>query len=111
MKPLILTLLCLLTRATLAQDWARVRLEKSPRHREWVTVKHNGRAVETLIVYPEAKDKKPVVIVIHEIFGMTEWVQDLADQLAEAGYVAVAQDLLSGLGTNGGSPQISQTDG
>ena len=108
MKPLILTLLCLLTRATLAQDWARVRLEKSPRHREWVTVKHNGRAVETLIVYPEAKDKKPVVIVIHEIFGMTEWVQDLADQLAEAGYVAVAPDLLSGLGPNGGRPTFSQ---
>jgi len=85
-----------------AQDWARARVEKSPRHREWVTVKHDGRAVETFVVYPESKDKAPVVLVIHEIFGMTDWVQDLADQLAEAGYIAVAPDLLSGMGPNGG---------
>jgi len=85
-----------------AQDWARARVEKSPRHREWVTVKHDGRAVETFVVYPESKDKAPVVLVIHEIFGMTDWVQDLADQLAEAGYIAVAPDLLSGMAPNGG---------
>src|SRR5580700_9024234 len=85
-----------------AQDWARATLEKSPRHREWVTIKHDGRAVETFVVYPEVKDKAPVVLVIHEIFGMTDWVQDLADQVAEAGYIAVAPDLLSGMGPNGG---------
>jgi len=85
-----------------AQDWARERLEKSPRHREWATVKHGDRAVEAFIVYPESKTKTPVVLVIHEIFGMTDWVQDLADQVAEAGYVAVAPDLLSGMGPNGG---------
>src|ERR1700704_5241374 len=102
MKHLTLILICLLTQATLAQDWARPRLEKSPRHREWVTVKHDGRAVETLVVYPESKDKRPVVVVIHEIFGMTDWVQDLADQVAAAGYIAVAPDLLSGMGPNGG---------
>ena len=43
----------------LAQDWARERVEKSPRHREWVTLKHDGRAVETFVVYPESKDKTP----------------------------------------------------
>src|SRR6202795_1215635 len=85
-----------------AQDWARATLEKSPRHREWVTVKHVGRSVETFVVYPEAKAKTPVVLVIHEIFGMTDWVQDLADQVAAAGYIAVAPDLLSGMGPNGG---------
>lgn len=85
-----------------AQDWARASLEKSPRHREWVTVKHDNRSVETFIVYPESKDKRPVVLIIHEIFGMTDWVQDLADQVAAAGYVAVAPDLLSGMGPNGG---------
>jgi carboxymethylenebutenolidase len=85
-----------------AQDWARARLEKSPRHREWITVKHEGRAVETFVVYPESKDKLPVVLVIHEIFGMTDWVQDLADQVAEAGSIAVAPDLLSGMGPKGG---------
>jgi len=85
-----------------AQDWARASLEKSPRHREWVTVKHGDRSVETFIAYPESKDKRPVVLIIHEIFGMTDWVQDLADQVAAAGYVAVAPDLLSGMGPNGG---------
>jgi carboxymethylenebutenolidase len=85
-----------------AQDWARQKLEASPRHREWVTVKHDGRAVETFIAYPESKGKTPVVLIIHEIFGMTDWVQDLADQAAAAGYIAVAPDLLSGMAPNGG---------
>ncbi len=85
-----------------AQDWARQQLEKSPRHREWVTVKHDGRSVETYVAYPEAKGKTPVVLIIHEIFGMSDWVQELADEVAAAGYIAVAPDLLSGMGPNGG---------
>ena len=95
-------LLLLSASPALAQDWARARLQKSPRHREWITVKHDGRSVETFVVYPEVKDKTPVVLIIHEIFGMTDWVEDLADQVAEAGYIAVAPDLLSGMGPNGG---------
>lgn len=102
-KPISLFALILLaSQAAPAQDWARQRLAGSPRHREWVTVKHDGRAVETFVVYPESKDKRPVVLVIHEIFGMTDWVEDLADQVAEAGYIAVAPDLLSGMGPAGG---------
>jgi len=85
-----------------AQDWAKATLEKSPRHAEWVTVKHGDRAVETFVVYPESKGKTSVVLIIHEIFGMTDWVQDLADQVAAAGYIAVAPDLLSGMGPSGG---------
>jgi carboxymethylenebutenolidase len=85
-----------------AQDWARQKLEKSSRHGEWVTVKHDGRSVETFVVYPESKSKTPVVLIIHEIFGMSDWVQELADEVAEAGYIAVAPDLLSGAGPNGG---------
>lgn len=85
-----------------AQQWALDKLEKSPRHREWVTVKHDGRSVETFVVYPESAAKTPVVLIIHEISGMTDWVQDLADQVAEAGYIAVAPDLLSGMAPNGG---------
>src|SRR5258708_25486524 len=104
MKRIALTSLLLLCAAPFAfsQDWARATLEKSPRHREWVTVKHDGRSVETFVVYPESKGKTPVVLIIHEIFGMTDWVQDLADQVAAAGYIAVAPDLLSGMGPNGG---------
>jgi len=85
-----------------AQDWARARVDKSPRHREWVTIKHDGRSVETFVAYPESAKKTPVVVVIHEIFGMTDWVEDLADQVAAAGYIAVAPDLLSGMAPNGG---------
>lgn len=85
-----------------AQDWARARLDKSPRHGEWVTVKHGDRSVQTFVVYPETKDKRPVVLVIHEIFGLTDWAQELADEVAAAGYIAVAPDLLSGMAPNGG---------
>src|SRR5712691_7366503 len=93
-----------------ARDWARATLEKSPRHREWVTVKHDGRSVETFVVYPESKGKAPVVLIIHEIFGMTDWVQDLADQVAAAGYIAIAPDLLSGMGPNGGRTSAFEQD-
>lgn len=103
MKRVLLLIALFTFSATLvAQDWAKAKLEKSPRHREWVTVKHDGRSVEAFVAYPESKDKRPVVLVIHEIFGMSDWVQELADELAEAGYIAIAPDLLSGMGPNGG---------
>jgi carboxymethylenebutenolidase len=105
---LIIFLALLAAQIASAQDWARERLEKSPRHREWVTVKHGDRSVEAYVAYPESKDKRPVMIVIHEIFGMTDWVQDLADQVAESGYIAIAPDLLSGLGPDGGRPNFPQ---
>jgi carboxymethylenebutenolidase len=98
----ILLLLALAMGSMPAQDWARAAVEKSPRHREWVTVKHNGRAVETFVVYPESKTKTPVILVIHEIFGMTDWVEDVTDQFAAAGYIAIAPDLLSGMAPHGG---------
>src|SRR5271154_833515 len=85
-----------------SQPWARERIDKSPRHSEWVTVKHDGRNVQTLVVYPEVKDKRPVVLIIHEIFGLSDWAQELADEVAAAGYIAVAPDLLSGMAPNGG---------
>ncbi len=102
MKHVSWILILLVVQAAAAQDWAKARVEKSPRHREWVTVKHGDRSVQTFVVYPESKKKTPVVLVIHEIFGLTDWVEDLADQLAEAGYIAVAPDLLSGKAPNGG---------
>jgi carboxymethylenebutenolidase len=101
-KYITLLVILLSAHAVSAQDWAKAQLAKSPRHSEWVTVKHDGRAVETFVVYPESKDKRPTVLVIHEIFGMTDWVEDLADQVAAAGYIAVAPDLLSGMGPNSG---------
>ena len=86
-----------------AED-ARAVLEKSPRHGEWVDIKVPGKEVplRAYIVYPERADKAPVVIVIHEIFGLTDWVRGVADQLAADGFIAIAPDMLSGHGPNGG---------
>lgn len=95
-----------------AQDGAKARLEKSPRHQEWVKVKHESREVQCFIVYPEVKDKATAVLLIHEIFGLSDWVRGVADQLAEAGYIAIAPDLLSGMGPNkGGTSDFSGRDG
>src|SRR5262249_42420169 len=91
-----------MTSAPAAQDWAKQRLEQSPRHQEWVSVKHGQRTAISFIVYPEVKTKATAVVVIHEIFGLTDWVRTVADRLAEAGYIAIAPDLLSGMGPKGG---------
>ena len=85
-----------------AQEWAKAKLEQSERHREYVPVKHDGRTVNTLVIYPEVKDKAPVVVLIHEIFGLTDWMKLQADELAAQGYIVLAPDLVSGLGANGG---------
>lgn len=85
-----------------AQEWARARLDASPRHHEYVALKHDNRTVQAFVVYPEVKDKATVVILIHEIFGLTDWAREMADELAAQGFIVVAPDLLSGLGPNGG---------
>ena len=92
----------LLAAGASAQDWAKARLEKSPRHGEWVKVEHGKRAVKSFVVYPEVKEKATAVVVIHEIFGLTDWIRAVADQLAADGFIALAPDLLSGKGPNGG---------
>lgn len=81
------------------------RLETSPRHLEWVDVKHGDRTVKCFVAYPEVANKAHAVIVIHEIFGLTDWVRGVADQLAEAGYIAIAPDLLSEMGADGGGTE------
>lgn len=93
-----------------AQDWAKDRLETSPRHLEYEKVKHGDRVVNCFVAYPESTDKVGAVVVIHEIFGLTDWVRGVADQLAEAGYVAIAPDLLSGTGPNGGGTESMDGD-
>jgi carboxymethylenebutenolidase len=94
----------------ITQDWAKAKLAKSPRHKEWVKVKNGTREVNSFIVYPEANKKATAVVVIHEIFGMSDWVQQITDELAEAGYIAIAPDLLSGMGPNkGGTAEIAAT--
>jgi carboxymethylenebutenolidase len=109
MKPNIMKRASLLLSLTLlaglsgfAQDWAKPRLEKSPRHLEYVKVKNGSREVNCFIAYPEVKEKATTVIVIHEIFGLSDWARGVTDQLAEAGYIAIAPDLLSGTAPGGG---------
>jgi carboxymethylenebutenolidase len=109
MKYLLLSL-ALLSPALHAQDWAKQKLEKSTRHREWVKVQHDGRSVDAYIVYPEVSAKAPVVLVIHEIFGLSDWAQLVADEFAAAGYIAIAPDLLSGKGPNGGGTKTMDSN-
>jgi carboxymethylenebutenolidase len=94
--------LSLLPVAAHAQDWAKARLEASPRHREYVTLQHGSRTLQALVVYPEVKDKAAVVVLIHEIFGLSDWAKEMADELAGEGFIVVAPDLLSGFGPGGG---------
>ena len=72
------------------------RLTNSPRHQEWVEIDNNGKTIHAFVVYPESSAPAPVVLVIHENRGLNDWARGLADQVAEAGYIAVAPDLLSG---------------
>lgn len=78
------------------------RLDASPRHGEWVTYEAGGGdEVTAWVVYPERSDPAPVIIVIHEIYGLTDWIRSVADQLAAEGFIAIAPDLLSGKGPEG----------
>jgi len=106
----LLLSLALLASTLSAQDWAKQKLEKSSRHREWVKVKHDDRTVEAYVVYPEVSTKAPVVLVIHEIFGLSDWAQVAADEFAEAGYIAIAPDLLSGKAPNGGGTKDMESN-
>lgn len=94
-----------------AQDWAKARLDASPRHHEYVNLQHGGRTVQAFVVYPEVKTKAPVIVLIHEIFGLSDWAKEMADELAGAGFIVVAPDLLTGFGpNNGGSDSFTSMD-
>ncbi|MDF1505937.1 dienelactone hydrolase family protein [Roseisolibacter sp. H3M3-2] len=81
---------------------ARARLERSPRHGEWAMVRTSaGDSVRAWVVYPERATKAPVVLVVHEIFGLSPWIRAVADQLAAEGFIAIAPDLLTGKGVGG----------
>ncbi len=100
---LSLILLLLLPLAANAQDWAKARLDASPRHHEYINLKHGDRTVQAFVVYPEVKTKAPVIVLIHEIFGLSDWAKEMADELAAQGFIVVAPDLLTGFGPNNGA--------
>jgi carboxymethylenebutenolidase len=72
------------------------RLASSPRHAEWVMIRTGDDSVRAWVVYPERRERAPVVVVIHEIFGLTNWIRGVTDQLAADGFIAIAPDLLTG---------------
>jgi carboxymethylenebutenolidase len=89
------------------EEGAKAALKSSPRHGEWVDINADGyeKPIRTYVVYPERADNAPVVIVIHEIYGMTDWIRSVADQLAAEGFIAIVPDLLSGMGPDGGGTE------
>lgn len=78
------------------KDFGKDRLNKSPRHAEWIDIKSGDQTIKAFVVYPERKDKAPVVLVIQEIFGLTDWLRGMCDELAENGVIAIAPDFLNG---------------
>lgn len=94
------------------EEGASARLNASPRHGEWVDYDAGeGDMVRAWVVYPERADKAPVVIVIHEIYALTDWIRGVADQLAAEGFIAMAPDLISGKGPDGGGSESVDRDG
>ena len=86
-----------------SQSWATHNLEKSPRHQEWVTSSNGGRTLKAWVVRPKVQGKLPVVLVLHEVFGLTDSTRNTADQIAAMGYLVIAPDMLSGRGPDGGN--------
>ena len=102
MKTLTLfNLFCLVVYPAMSQDWALKNLESSPRHQEFIDLKAGDRSVKCFVVYPEVSSKANIVILIHENMGMTDWVRYMTDQVAAAGFIAIAPDLLSGKASDG----------
>jgi len=93
------------------QDWAKAKLAKSPRHQEWVKLKHGDREVNCFVVYPEVKDKATTIVLIHEIFGLTDWAEEMADEFAAEGFIVIAPDLIWGSVTNGGTEELIRSGG
>src|SRR5512134_3142958 len=89
------------------ESGAKAALERSPRHHEWVDIAVPGKSgkLSAFVAFPQRKDKAPVVIVIHEIYGLTDWIRAVADRLAAEGFIAIAPDLLSGKGPGGGGTE------
>lgn len=113
MKRMMLSVLALVLGASLAgaaekaaipagEAAAKERLNKTPRHGEWIDVAHDGKQIKCFVVFPERKEKAPVVLVIMEIYGASDWIRNVADQLAADGFIAVVPDLLTGKGPDGG---------
>ncbi|HET9830061.1 MAG TPA: dienelactone hydrolase family protein [Vicinamibacterales bacterium] len=86
------------------------RLASSPRKGEYVNVMVDGKPMRTWVVHPAGNGKAPVVVVIMEIFGLSDWIRGVADQLAAEGFIAVAPDIVVGHGKDGGDTSSLSTN-
>jgi len=90
---------------------AAARLASSTRHGEWDMIPvGDSDSVRAWVVYPERSTRAPVVIVIHEIFGMSTWIRAVTDRLAADGYIAIAPDFLTGKREPKGGPDSIGVD-
>jgi carboxymethylenebutenolidase len=104
-NPIMLLAILFLAPMVFAQATLKERLEKSPRHQEWLDIQSGNHTVHTFVVYPQKKDKTAAIILIHENKGLTDWVRTVADRIAEKGYIAIAPDFLSGKAPHGGNTE------
>lgn len=94
------------------QGFATAKLARSPRRGEWITIPSLGRALKAWVVYPDkVSGKIPVVLVLHEVFGLTDSTRNTADEIAAMGYIAIAPDMLSGMGPHGGGTDSFTSEG
>lgn len=107
--PLRITFFLLILFTSCSQKPTETRLEESPRHHEWADIQVGDRTLKAYVAYPEEAKNTPALVVIHENRGLNDWARSLADQIAEAGYIAIAPDLLSGAGPNGGGTSAFAT--
>lgn len=91
-------------------EGAKQRLANSPRKGEFVKITVNGKPMTTWVVHPQGAGKAPVVVVIQEVFGLSDWIRGVADQAAAEGFIAIAPDLLTGRGPNGGDTPSFASD-
>ncbi len=98
-------LVCSLSQPAPGQDWAKKRIEDSPRHLEYVAVENGDRRINCFVAYPEVAERAQAVVVIHDISAFGDWIRSVADQLAEAGCIAIVPDLISGMGPDGGGTE------
>src|SRR5437867_8195082 len=77
-------------------------------HSEYVKFLSGKDTVTAYIAYPERPQPAPAVIVIHEIFGMSDFIRQTTEQLAKDGFVAIAPDRLSRRGGSPSSPDSAR---
>jgi formylglycine-generating enzyme required for sulfatase activity/dienelactone hydrolase len=93
-----------------SQAFATEKLAKSPRRNEWVTFQFQGRTLKGWVDYPQVQGKVPVVLVLHEVFGLTDSTRNTADEVAAMGYIAITPDMVAGFGPNGGGTESFTTE-